>query len=294
MSSIHAKRRLSVMRILGALALIMVILLLLLPSGCANGMFYYPDRVDYGSPAQYGRKYENVTFTSGDGTKLHGWFLPAEGAARGTVIHFHGNAQNISSHVAFVEWLPAEGFNVFTFDYRGYGASEGKPKRRGTIEDGVAAIEYVKGRPDVNPQRLLVLGQSLGGAVAISTLGSHKFEGVRAVAIDSAFSSYRGAARDALSHAPIIGWFRWPIVFVAISGGYDPEDVVAKISPTPLLLVHGTADRVVASRHSERLFECAGVPKNLILLDGAQHTQAFTNPSQMRETLVEFYLKAME
>jgi len=288
-----AERKRRRRRALAALLALPALLLAYLLSGCANGAFYYPDRVDYGSPARFGLKYEEVTFASGDGTKLHGWFLPAQGPARGTVIHFHGNAQNLSSHLAFVEWLPAQGFNVFAFDYRGYGRSEGKPGRRGTIEDGAAAIAYVQSRRDVDPKRLLVLGQSLGGAVAIATLGGHRYEGVRAVAIDSAFSSYRGAARDVVARVPVLGWLRWPIVFMAISGGYDPEDVVAKIAPAPLLLIHGTADRVVDSRHSERLYERAAAPKDLILLDGAGHTQAFASPGPMRKTLVEFYLQAL-
>lgn len=277
----------------GLCAALLLTVLLMLGAGCADGVFYHPDRMDYASLSRLGVKCEDVTFASGDGARLHGWFLPAEGLAHGTVIHFHGNAQNISSHVEFVAWLPKAGFNVFTFDYRGYGLSEGKVSRRGTVEDGIAAIAYVQTRKDVDPKRLLVLGQSLGGAVAVATLGRQRFEGVRAAAIDSAFSSYRGAARDVVARVPVLGWLRHPIVFVLVSGGYNPEDVVAKIAPTPLLFVHGTADRVVASYHSERLFRRAGEPKRLVLIDGADHTEAFAQPGPLRKALVEFYLRAL-
>jgi cephalosporin-C deacetylase-like acetyl esterase len=78
-------------------------------------LFYYPDSRVYSTPAGAGLPYQDVWFTSRDGTKLHGWFIPAasQGPALGTVVHFHGNAQNMTAHVSFVSWLPAEGFNVF-------------------------------------------------------------------------------------------------------------------------------------------------------------------------------------
>ena len=80
-------------------------------SSCAKQAFYYPDHTDYGSPAQSGLPYENVSFQSADGTPLHGWFVPARGVAdakqaRATIIHFHGNAQNLTAHWQAVKWLP--------------------------------------------------------------------------------------------------------------------------------------------------------------------------------------------
>lgn len=100
-------------------------------SSCAQNAFYYPDRTNYGTPAQQGLRYEDVRFASKDGTPLHGWFVPAQCPAesslhpaacpaRATVIHFHSNAQNLSAHWAAVRHLPAEGYNVFLFDYRGW------------------------------------------------------------------------------------------------------------------------------------------------------------------------------
>ena len=99
-------------------------------SSCAQQAFYYPDHADYGTPAQAGLQHEDIFFQSEDGTRLHGWFIPAQNAgglipARATIIHFHGNAQNLSAHKEAVQWLPAHGYNVFLFDYRGYGLSEG-------------------------------------------------------------------------------------------------------------------------------------------------------------------------
>jgi len=98
--------------------------------GCVGGLFYQPDRKIYDTPDRHGLKYEEVSFQSKDGTGLSGWFVPAVGKPKGTVIHFHGNAQNMTAHFGFVSWLPEQGFNLFVFDYRGYGKSAGKPDRR--------------------------------------------------------------------------------------------------------------------------------------------------------------------
>lgn len=78
----------------------------------------------------------------------------------------------MTAHLSFVSWLPKEGFNLFLFDYRGYGASEGSPERKGIYQDCIAALEYIKSRKDINPNRLLVFGQSLGGANALFLIGN--------------------------------------------------------------------------------------------------------------------------
>ena len=92
--------------------------------GC-NGVFFVPYRAHVQTPKQLGLAYEDVYFQAGDGTLLHAWFLPAESKALGTILFLHGNAENISTHIMSVRWLPARGFNVLLLDYRGYGASGG-------------------------------------------------------------------------------------------------------------------------------------------------------------------------
>ena len=118
------------------LILICAIPLLLIP-GCLNHRFYQPNRTLYPTPDQCDLHYEEVFFKSKDGTKLHGWFVSALGDAVGTVIHFHGNFGNLTYYLNQICWLPVNNFNVFTFDYRGYGRSEGTPSRSGIYEDSV-------------------------------------------------------------------------------------------------------------------------------------------------------------
>ena len=258
-------------------------------AGCTQSLFYYPDSVVYDVPTRAGLDYEQVVFPSSDGTPLAGWFIPAPGYssprdAKGTVIHFHGNARNISAHWRLVAWLPPRGFNVFVFDYRGYGTSEGKPEPKGIFEDSNSALNYVRNRPDVDSGRLIVFGQSLGGANAIAVVGSGNRAGVKAVAVEATFYSYSSIAHDKL---PGAGAF--------MDDTYSPSRYIAKLAPAPFILLHGTADRVIPYSHSRRLFAKAGEPKRLITIQGGGHTEAFTPAftATYQEVLVDFFETAL-
>jgi fermentation-respiration switch protein FrsA (DUF1100 family) len=260
----------------------------LLP-GCAQNMFYYPDAVAYGSPASAGLAHEEVRFVSMDGTRLSGWLIAAQGvpdkrAAKGTVIHFHGNAQNMSAHWEYAGWLARRGFNVFVFDYRGYGLSEGSPGPRGVYEDSVAAIRYVRSRADLDPGRLLVFGQSLGGTQAIAAVGSGEREGVRAVAIEATFLSYSSIASEKVTGAGLL-----------MNDQYSAERYIGALAPLPLLLIHGTADEVIPASHSERLYALAREPKALVTVPGGGHIESMGPRfgDAYRDRLVAFFEAAV-
>lgn len=261
-------------------------LLSLALTGC-NGLFYYPDRHAYSYVDRLGTPCEDVSFTSADGTRLHGWFLPARPRTerKGTVVHFHGNAQNLTSHVGLVTWLPDEGYDVLVFDYRGYGRSGGDaPDRDGLVLDGQAALDYVRARPDVDASRLLVFGQSLGGAVALATVGEGDPRAVRGVAVDSTFGAYQGMANNALSGT----WVTYPLAWLLVSSAHDPVDSLERLPPTPLLVLHGDADQVVPFEEGEELFERAAEPKRFVPVSGARHLDAVETVVG-RKALLEFF-----
>lgn len=253
-------------------------------TACAQKAFYYPDHEDYGSPTQAGLPYEEVWFHSADGTKLHGWFVPAKGVdsprnALGTVVHFHGNAQNLSAHWHGIKWLPEQGFNVFLFDYRGYGKSENQsPNQQGLFDDSNAALNYVRQRADVDKNKLLIFGQSLGGTNAIAVVGAGNRAGVKAVAIEATFSSYSDIANDKISGAGIL-----------LRNQYSAKNHVANIAPIPLLLLHGTHDAVIAHHHSQTLFELAHEPKQLILIEKGGHLNLSDVARDYPQILTRFF-----
>lgn len=254
-------------------------------AGC-GGVFYQPDSYEYRRLDPMHAPMEDVTFPSRDGTRLHAWLLnaPGGGSAKGTVIHFHGNAQNLTGHVSFVDWLPACGFNVFSFDYRGYGTSEGSPTRSGIHQDGLAALDYVRGRNDVDRDKLLIFGQSLGGACALAAVGEGDQSGIRGVAVESTFYSYQSVANEKLGGT----FFTYPLVWLLISNRHSPKASVAKISPIPLLVIHGDADEVVSIGQGRALFDAAEDPKQFWEVPGGGHTPAMER-DEYRSKLVSYF-----
>src|SRR5690554_6124103 len=170
-------------------------LLLAASAGCGH-LFYLPEPGLRGTPAQIGVPYEDVHLRSSDGTRLHGWLLPARSPTRRGLIYFlHGNAENISTHYVAMSWLNHHGWDLFFIDYRGFGLSEGSPHIRGVHRDARAGLDWAVARARQENLPLVVYGQSLGGATA-ATLVAHSRPGeVQALVLDSAFSGYRRIAR---------------------------------------------------------------------------------------------------
>ena len=253
-------------------------------------MFFQPHRVLVQTPAQLGMDYQELGLRAQDGTALNAWYLPARGPARATVLYLHGNAENISTHFANVAWMPGEGFNVLALDYRGYGASGGSPSLAGMQLDIDAAMRALLARPDVDPERIVVFGQSLGGALAIHYAAHGALRGkVRALAADSAFSDYREITREKLAGFFLTWPFQW-LPWLTVDNGYSPAASVRALSPLPLLLIHGERDVVVPPRHSQRLYELAGEPKELWIVPQAGHIQALRDES-VRRRFAEFLLR---
>lgn len=260
--------------------------------GC-DSLFYYPNRQTYGSPREYGLVHESVNFNSADGTRLHGWFLHAKVRPLGTVLHLHGNAGNITGHFHHVAWLPAAGWNVLTFDYRGYGESHGRVSRAGTIADSRAALDYLLSRPDVDRARLIAFGQSLGGAIGIVLTAERKE--LRGLAVDGAFDSYRGIANWHVRRNPLLFCLGWWIPPLLMTKGYDPIDYVGRIAPRPLLIMHGTRDSVVDPNMARRLYAAAGNPKELWLIEGADHYGAIQDRAdEVCPRLLAFFNQCIE
>ena len=135
---------------------------------------------------------------------------------------------------------------------------------------------------DVDGGRVVVYGQSLGGAVAPVALAASPYrQRVRALVVEGAFSGYRDIAREKLAGL----WLTWPLqgpLSLTVDDGYRPLEAIAEISPTPVLVVHGTDDRIVPSHHGEALFAAAGPPKDLWLVSGAGHLEVFADGNRRR------------
>ena len=266
--------------------LIPAVCLALLLQGCSS-LFFYPMDPWVQNPARQGLDYEDVVLIHPKGLRIHGWWLPAEGAARGTVYFLHGNAQNVSTHLMNVHWLPERGYNVFLLDYRGYGLSEGDPDLEGAQADIQLGLDWLSqsGRLDGTP--LVLFGQSLGGSMATGVLARERNDGVvDCVMLEAPFASYRDVASDVMARSWLLWPLRWMVIPTLPARAMDPERHVAALAPRPLLILHSKEDPVVPYAQGRRLYSAAQAPKTFQPLKGG-HTQSVRDPA-VRDRLVAF------
>lgn len=286
--ALKSRSRIAARRVflLGAVILVLV----LWTTGCMERLFYYPTQGATYPPPHLSTA-ESVTFQSGDGTKLHGWFIPAHNVSSPrdapTILHVHGNAGNIESHVWFTDYLPEAGFNVFIFDFRGYGRSEGKARSRGPlIADTRAAVDALLARSDVDPKRIGMYGQSLGGSIGLNVMADRPE--IRAAVLESTFASWREAAASAVGGDPPNPIGRG-LAWLLIKDDHRPVDAMKRIE-RPILLLHGTADGTVPISHGRRLAE-AGQRAELIELEGGDHNTLRETHRQVEQLTIEFFRK---
>lgn len=225
---------------------------------------YFPDSEITRDPGDLGLEFEDVIFTASDGVALHGWFVPGPGEATTTWVWFHGNAGNISNRVDnLVEVRGRLGVNVFIFDYRGYGRSEGSASEEGTYLDGEAVVAYLRSREDVNDERLVLFGRSLGCAVAAETALRTK---VSALVLESGFTSIHAMAQRHYSYLPGIGG--------VVQTRYDCLAKVRDVQ-VPVMVLHGDRDDIVSHEMGLELFEAANEPKRFYTIEGAGHNDTY-------------------
>ncbi len=264
------------------------LLAVLLLTGCSK-LFFFPMEPWVQNPENQGLSYEDVVLIHPRGLRIHGWWLPAAAAdehVRGTVYFLHGNAQNISTHLTNVQWLPSRGYNVFLIDYRGYGLSDGKPRLPEVYADVQLGLDWLRtARRAEGP--LIVFGQSLGGAMVTTVLGEEQnAQAADCVVLEAAFASYRGITSDVMKKS----WLLWPLRWMVVPGmpakEQDPEQRIAGLSPTPLMVMHSDEDEVVPYAHGERLYEAAQAPKVFQPLHG-WHGQSTRDPA-VQDRIIAF------
>lgn len=266
-----------------------VFLVLVSLSGCTY-YFFKPTRQFIDDPATQQHSPEDVSFKSSDGLALDGWYFKARGEERGTILVCHGNVENISTHVKLDLWLIDAGYNLFIFDYRGYGRSEGETTVEGVHLDAEAALDKLLTLPGVH-DRIIIYGKSLGGAVAIhlAATTSHR-DRIKGLIIESAFADYRMMARREIAKT-IAGWpMQYPLSLL-VNNDCSPLKFIKKVSPIPVLIMHGTADAIVPVEHGRLLFDAALAPKEYWELPSLGHVKSWTDEATRMRLLA--YLAAL-
>ncbi len=233
---------------------------------CRAGMveryfIYFPDRTLVGDPSDFGMAYEDASFAGSDGVRLHGWFVPGENDV--TWLWLHGNAGNISHRLENLRLLHEElGVNLFIFDYRGYGASEGRPSEEGTYLDAEAALAYLQSRSDVSPEHIVYFGRSLGAAVAVELALRSPPSGL---ILESPVPSIRYMARRTYGFLP---------VWLLVRTRYDTLGKMPEVD-VPTIVLHGDRDDIVPIDAGRKVFAAAREPQEFYVIRGAGHNDTY-------------------
>jgi len=240
------------------------------PPALYDVLLFFPQKYPEGNWQPDSLKYEDVWFHASDGTKLHGWYCPCEGA-KATILRLHGNGGNIAYGTDWATYLQRRfQVSVFHLDYRGYGRSEGIPTVEGALQDSRAARAKLAELAAIPESEIILMGESLGGAMAAQLAADIP---PRALILQSTFPSLREIAGV---HFPQLAW--------AVPA--DKLNSCEKLGTYegPLFLSHGTADEVIPYALGEKLFEAAGGSKRWLSLPGVNHN----------DWLVHSYIKELE
>ncbi len=237
--------------------------------GLEKYVIYVPERTIEMTPWSEGLAYEDVWFPTSDGLKLHGWLVPSPDA-RVTLVWFHGNAGNISHRVDNIKQLHrflgrALTPNIFIFDYRGYGKSQGgfsDLSEEATYRDAEGALAYLRARQDLAHTKPVYFGRSLGAAIAVEVARRHS---PAALILETPFTSIRDMAKVALPFLPVGS---------LLQTKYDSLTKIREIR-APLLILHGDRDDVVPYEQGRRLYEAANEPKTFYAIRGARHNDTY-------------------
>lgn len=277
---------------------------LCLLSGCnsLSTMLFFPDQHYYRTPSVLGVAYQEVALRTEDGEVLHNWLLKPSGEPKASVLFLHGNGENISTHMGSIAWLSQQGYEVLLMDYRGYGQSSGVATLANVHADIYLAHSWLSQRSD---RPLVMFGQSMGGALAITYLAQLREQQVTALASasglalkarnfealvsESAPASWPQIAREVLAQH----WLTWPLQLSAwlLPHAYDAEDNIGKLKNLPSLLIHSKDDRVVPFHHSEQLRQQS--PASEFIQAHGRHIAAMADKA-VRDQIVAFIARSID
>lgn len=208
-----------------------------------------------------GIRYSDVFFSTVDGKTLHGWHFESPGATK-TVLVSHGIGGNISSRVDLIHIYLKAGVSVFIYDYQGYGRSDGSASLKNVVTDGHAAYDYLVNHLHLEPNQIILAGESLGTGV---TCRLSRIVRCAGLILQSPFSSLTKRCAEVI---PILGVHP---IWLKPTNGLDNDEALRSPHP-PLLIVHGDRDHTVPVSHAFSLYQESVGPKELLVINGAGHT----------------------
>jgi len=240
-------------------------------------LIYFPNipgRALTATPSAIGLEFEDVRLATPDRAELHGWYVSAAAGAP-AVLFCHGNAGNVSHRLDWLELFHDMGLAVLLFDYRGYGQSSGAPSEQGTYLDARAAWDFLRSRRGLSSRSIVIVGESLGGAIAANLA---RDLAPAALILVSTFTSAPDLASKLYWYLPVrlLARFR-----------YATAEYVARVR-APTLVIHSRDDEIVPFSHAEEIFRRAGEPKQLVEILGDHNAEPSLSGRRLTERIREF------
>jgi len=239
-------------------------------------IIFYPTKEIEFTPKESGLDFEDVFFKTEDNLELNGWFIPKK-EAKYTILFCHGNAGNISHRLDKIKFFLELGYNVFIFDYRGYGRSQGRPSENGLYQDGEAAYQYLLSQK-IPADKIIGYGESLGSAVIIDL--AYK-KPIGALIIESGFSSGKDMAKKIYPFLP--AWL--------FSSRFDSINKIKSIN-IPKLIIHSINDEIVPYAFAQKLYLAAANPKEFLSIQGG-HNSCFYESEAILSQKIKDFLKQL-
>lgn len=254
-----------------------------------TGLVFQPTKENYYSPQET----LNITPDSfkipiSESISLHAWRFKTKLPLKAVVIQFHGNGENMTSHYVSVAWMINHGYDLVTFDYRGYGQSDGVPSFPQVVGDSLKVLEFVKNLYQEQNTPMIIYGQSLGSIIAYNTV-RHTHVKIDQMILEGAIYSLNQVSSKVLSRH----WLTWlfqPMGYVFISGKYNFKKVAQKLPQIPVLLLHSKQDPIIPYSQSQKIFKkLSSSIKCLKIVNESAHTNiGNVDRGKYRNDILEF------
>ncbi len=225
---------------------------------------FYPSRDWDETPTLYRIPFEDITIKTPDNVRLSAWYVPAP-KGEYHILFFHGNAGNISNRTHALAFFYKLNFSTLILDYRGYGKSGWFPTEKGVYKDALAAYNYLCEEKKVSPDKIILFGESLGGAVAVDLATKVP---VRAVICEDTFSSMLDIGRVYYPFLPL----RW-----LVTQKFDSCAKIGKVT-APKYIIHSREDELIPFRLGVKLYQSAAPPKEFVERPGG-HNEYLQDPA---------------
>jgi pimeloyl-ACP methyl ester carboxylesterase len=244
-------------------------------------LIYFPSKQLSFSPSDFQiYNYEDLTLTTRDGVKIHCWLIKSKRNSKHvpTIVHFHGNAGNISHRLELVITLQELDCNIMLVSYRGYGKSSGSPSEKGLCLDAQAAIDFLQTREDLDLNNIFIMGSSIGGAVAIDVTSKNQ-DKVRGLILENTFTNMSDMVNLVFPY-PMIS----KVASLLLLDKWESRTRIATIDRVPILFLSGASDSLIPPHQMDSLWSAAdrSPKRRIVKIANGDHNDTYRQKDYMQ------------